>query len=999
MINSADSLNEKSRNLVSRNRPVALIANCCTLVGSSLASFLLDRGIQVIAIDDLCALEKRFISDLTKNKDFHLINQPLDNDEILEKISRLDLPRLDYGFFITDKSIPDVIVGRGIVNYIEIVKNVRVQNKEMETLHPGRPRLALVSSINLYAKSFPQFEKLLKEAEVKFAKGVKHYKLNGRIVRLAEVYGPGMILTGQSPLALMIEASINDKLNEVPTSLDFTERSLFVDDAVSLLAKSVLSGATSNKIYDGALLHPIRLSEIKQILAEPMWFEQGKAEITKLPAWPTPNLTKTIKELSWTPKTSIIKSLRETIAYFKEHQNQVPETKVDKKSYFKPDKSWSFAGTGFLPEDSQVESKPLKEAENSLKKPFDKQFKDYKRNTFFGKTKHLLGVAIIVSLIIYGLLWPVIYLGYQGFMIRTNLLQAKSNLESGDFQKSEQSIKNAQQGIESFQNLMANSKIVETIPGISDYYKRVGEIINLADQGVDGVAFATAGSKSLFETTKVISGESRDDPRQYYQASQKDLDFALDKLSKVSAGLTDQSLKQGMPGFINERIDDLKGRVDYYLNLVEQTKAASEILPKITGLEGKKSYLVLIQNNLELRPTGGFIGSYAKLDFENGRLIDIKVDDIYNLDGALQDVIAPPAELKSDLGVERLYLRDSNYEPDFPTSARQAAFFYKKEAGEAVHGVIALDLNASGNLLDAVGGLDLPEYEESVNGSNLFERVVSHAEVGFFPGSQAKRNYLTSLQNQMFNKIFYLSKQNWPAIIQAISKSLDQKHILVYLEDPVLFSGLASNNWSGVFPRQAEKKAGETNDFLAVIESNMGANKANYYLQRKYKLNTLFSKEGQVSHKLEITYKNTSPNNAFPAGRYKNRIKIYTPLGTKLNKAMLGETDITASFSSFSDYGRSGFSSLIEILAKEQKQLTLEYQLDESLNFSTDISNYKLEIFKQPGTLADSFDFILNYPINYKLAEKPSSGSSGIQEVKIQTDLLTDRVFQFKVTK
>src|SRR5690606_36797856 len=105
-------------------------------------------------------------------------------------------------------------------------------------------------------------------------------------------------------------------------------------------------------------------------------------------------------------------------------------------------------------------------------------------------------------------------------------------------------------------------------------------------------------------------------------------------------------------------------------------------------------------------------------------------------------------------------------------------------------------------------------YGESVNGANLFERVVSHAEVGFFPGSQAKKNYLTSLQNQMFNKIFYLSKQNWPAIIQAIARSLEQKHMLVYLEDPALFSSLASSNWSGVFPRQGERKEGETSDFL-----------------------------------------------------------------------------------------------------------------------------------------------------------------------------------------
>ncbi len=999
MIDSADSLIHKSRNLVSRNRPVALIVNCCTLVGSALAEFFLKKGVQVIAIDDLTSLDKKLINHLSKDKDFHSINAPVDDDQVIELISRLELPRLDYGFFITDKSVPEVIIGRGIINFIEIVSNIFGSKQDKENQPPGRPRLALVTSINLYAKSLPPFEKVLKEAEIKFAKGVKHYKLNGRIVRLAEVYGPGMFLNEQSPLAVLIEACLNDRLEDIPTSMEFTERSLFIDDAVTLLAKSVLSGATSNKIYDGALLHPIRLSEIKQILTEPMWFEQGKSEVSRLPAWPTPNLTKTIKELSWSPKTSIIKSLRETISYFKEHKEKVPELKKDKPSYFKSDKSWSFAGTGFLNgTDKESVGKPTEEVETK-KQSFDKDFSKHKRNSFFGKTKHLLGVVIISSLLIYGLIWPFLYLGYQGLMIRSNLLSAKTNLEAGEFEKSQQSIKQASHAVENFRSLISNSKILAIIPGINSYYQKADNLIALVDEGVTGVAYATSGSKYLFETTKVISGESREDPQQYYLDSQKDLDFASDKLSKVYAGLNSDDIKTGLPALLSDRVDDLKSRVEYYLNLVEQAKSASEIMPEITGLEGKRSYLVLIQNNLELRPTGGFIGSYAKLDFENGRLTDIKVDDVYNLDGGLKDVIAPPAELKSDLGVERLYLRDSNYEPDFPTSARQASFFYKKEAGETVHGVIALDLNASANLLDAVGGLDLPEYGESVNGANLFERVVSHAEVGFFPGSQAKKNYLTSLQNQMFNKIFYLSKQNWPAIIQAISKSLEQKHMLVYFEDPQLFSILASSNWSGVFPREAEKREGETSDFLSVIESNMGANKANYYLQRKYNLETLFSKEGKISHKLKITYKNTSPNNAFPAGRYKNRIKIYTPLGTKLTRAMLGDSDITSSFTTFSDYGRTGFSSLIEILAKEQKQLELEYELGDSLNFKDNFVNYKLEILKQPGTMADPFDFTLNYPINYKLAEKPLSGSSGVQEVKIQTDLLTDRVFQFRINR
>lgn len=999
MDETANTFKQNSRILISRNRPVAIIVNACTFLGSSLTNHLLQKGIQVLALDDLTVFDKKRLGEASRNKDFHLINIPLDNDEILEKFEELKLPRLDYGFFITDNNVPDIIIGKGIVNFIEIIKTVKEGFDETndKSSHGDRPRLAFVSSINLYGKNFNQHERILKEAEVKFAKGIKHFKLNGRVVRMAEIFGPAMSFESPSPLTVLIDASIAGKLDEIPTSVDFTERSLYIDDATSLLTKSVLSGATSNKIYDGALLHPIKLSDIKQILNDPMWFEEQKAEITKLPAWPTPNLVKTQKELSWSAKTPIMKALRETVAYFKEHQSELP-VREEKRISFSKDKSWSFAGSGFLKEEEEVKEiskKNSKEAEAG----FDKEYKREERNTFFGKTKRNVGFLIIAGLLIYGLVWPGVYLAYQGFNIRENLLASRASLEKGEFEQSQDSIKKAQAGIKVYQEVLDNSKILQKIPGVNNYYQKASQLVDLSQEAVEGVFYATRGSKALFETTKIISGESREDPRQYYQAAEVDLDFASEKLSRVYAGLGDQSLKQGMPEFLSGRMSELQDKMKFYLSLVQQTQAASQLMPKITGLEGKKSYLVLLQNNLELRPTGGFIGSYAKLDFDNGRLANIKVDDIYSLDGALKEVIAPPADLKSDLGIDRLYLRDSNYEPDFPTAARQASFFYKKEAGEQVHGVITLDLKASGNLLDAIGGLDLPEYGEAVNGSNLFERAISHAETGFFPGSQAKKNYLTSLQTQMFNKVFYLSKQNWPAIIGALSKSLEQKHMLVYLEDPALFSYLASSNWSGVFPRAGEVREGEISDFLGVIESNMGANKSNYYLQRKYNLASSFTKEGKIQHQLKITYKNTSPSQIFPAGIYKNRIKVYLPQGTKLTRALLGESDITSTFTAFTDYGRSGFSSLLEVMPKEQKQLTLEYELADSLNFKDNQALYKIEIFKQPGTMADPLDYVLTYPINFKLEEKPSDGKAGVQELKIATDMLVDRVFQFKIKK
>ena len=264
MEESADSRIDKTSNLVSRNRPVALIVNACTLLGSFLAKRLLEKSIQVVALDDFSIADKSRVESVSKDKDLHLVNLAIDHDTSVGRIQDLNLARLDYAFFISSQEIPDAILGQGVINFINVASLLKQEASGSEGRKLlDRPKLAFVSSINLYGRSLSTKDRVISESEEKFAKGVKHFKLNGRVVRLAELFGPGMELDSASPLSRLILAFLNDKLEDEKISLDFSERGLFIEDAALLVEKSVLSGATANKIYDVALLNPIRLSQIK----------------------------------------------------------------------------------------------------------------------------------------------------------------------------------------------------------------------------------------------------------------------------------------------------------------------------------------------------------------------------------------------------------------------------------------------------------------------------------------------------------------------------------------------------------------------------------------------------------------------------------------------------------------------------------------------------------------------------------------------------------------
>ena len=136
----------------------------------------------------------------------------------------------------------------------------------------------------------------------------------------------------------------------------------------------------------------------------------------------------------------------------------------------------------------------------------------------------------------------------------------------------------------------------------------------------------------------------------------------------------------------------------YLLTVLEDARATftyiDEFLtlyPNLAGYKEAKTYLVLLQNSNELRPTGGFIGSVGVIKFEDGILSDFRIDDVYTLDGQLKGHVDPPLPIRDLLGQEHWYLRDSNWSPDFKESAIRAAWFYQKEGGESVDGVIAIN--------------------------------------------------------------------------------------------------------------------------------------------------------------------------------------------------------------------------------------------------------------------------------------------------------------------
>ncbi|MBI4040160.1 DUF4012 domain-containing protein [Candidatus Daviesbacteria bacterium] len=958
---------------VSRNTPAALIVGAAGFIGSHLTDKLLEKGIQVVALDNLSSGRKENLSEATKSNRFHFINQSI------AQPLYLGIPRLDYAFFIVDTNQAAYDFLEQFEAFLNLVK-------------PFNTRVTLVSSVELYDRDKPGFSGL-REAEKKLAAFAKTSKANARIIRLAAVYGPRMHFRGDDPVVKLIQSAALGEVQKEDTALDFTTRSLFIEDVTGLLIKSILHGSTAHKIFDGALMHPVKVAEIKQILLDPIWHESRGFAPTELPPWPTPNLLKTQKQLHWQASTPIVSALKKTLLYFKDNPDLAKRSEPVNKFFTDNDQVQAIRRQ-LKEQVSELGAKPIfaaPEPKSSTPKTgkLGGRFKRIRANSTF-----LIGLGLII----FALVYPTLSLVAGALTVRDHLKNSSQALTQGNFDKAAQEASLAKGGVESIHEFFDSLSLMRSLGLFKSQFASVDELTNLLDQSVEATSQAILGTKGLFDSLKIITGQNQGDLKQIFAKSQLELSSADQGFSRVLARMSEPDFKSSVPGLVRDRVDDFTQRVKIYQQLVNRGQAVSMLLPEVVALDGKKDYLVILQNNFELRPGGGFIGSYAQITFDHGRLTNIKVDDVYNLDGGLKEHVEPPADIKSDLGQKDWFLRDANYESDFPTSARNAAWFYNKEAGVKVDGVVGLDLSAAQKLIDAVGSIYLADYSEQIDSGNLFPEAIKHAEASFFPGSQGKKNFLTALTTELFNKVFFLPKNNWPQIIQGMGESLDQKHTLVYLVDPTLFAYLNSQGWTGAIPRGVKDQPGERTEFLMLSEANLGANKANYYLERKLSLTDTLGKDGGVSHKLVVNYFNSSPSDVWPAGKYKNRLRIYLPVGTSISQVLWGETDITKQVGTFTDYGRAGYSLLVELQPKEQKNLVVTYQDGASLNFKDNQVKYKVVVVKQPGTDKDRLDYKLNYPLNYQL-QSAAGFESSAQELSLSTDLSHDRAFEVTFQK
>jgi len=288
-----------------------------------------------------------------------------------------------------------------------------------------------------------------------------------------------------------------------------------------------------------------------------------------------------------------------------------------------------------------------------------------------------------------------------------------------------------------------------------------------------------------------------------------------------------------LPGLLATPVSELQAGVA----LLAPTLRLGAYLPELLGVGQTRTYLVLAQNNHELRATGGFVTAIGRVTVADGKIIGLDFVDSYDplISRIDQGLPKAPPPVQKYMQIEIMLLRDVNWSPDFPTTAQLARTIYTQQTGYTVDGVIAVDLHAVEAFVSALEPLTLPGYDQALTSATVIKQITEMwaapiaGDASLAGGDQdwwkQRKDFIPLLAKAATGRIQQGTFDKL-RMVSAVEAALTERGLQLWLANPTIAQELAQLGWDGGLKPPA------AGDFLALVDSNFGYNKVNAVLER-----------------------------------------------------------------------------------------------------------------------------------------------------------------------
>ena len=309
----------------------------------------------------------------------------------------------------------------------------------------------------------------------------------------------------------------------------------------------------------------------------------------------------------------------------------------------------------------------------------------------------------------------------------------------------------------------------------------------------------------------------------------------------------------------------------------------------ILGVDAPRTFLVQTMDRAELRSTGGFTGQYGELQINSGRLAPFALKDISLVeyaDGSPTSGQLAPPQYRSWWPFANWGLRDSNLSADFPTSAKIAIDQYKHEVGHQVDGVILFTTFFMEHILEVIGPIQVPGYNETITAQNLEDRLHYYQldnagiskQVVIQPGIKStsdRKRFTSLLAHLLMDHVRHAPPDEILAIGRQALYDLKTKDLQVYVTNTQIENLLIQYGDAAQIDRST------THDGLYVVQTNISASKASQYVQTIIHDTVTLDATGGATHlmQLRLVYSQLGPVYGYDG--YRDYIRVYVPPNSK----------------------------------------------------------------------------------------------------------------------
>lgn len=981
--------------------PVSIIVHGGDYTGYLLSKTLLEQGSQVVIIDRYTSQSKQYFAELRKTGKVSFIDFK-GIKSFYEKIARID-----YLFYLLGEKLEKDTN----IDSKDFLQESGYLGLSLESAQKFKAKISLVTSLRLNrelsnrvnnektGKSTPYSPlELQRYAENYTAEFVDKSKGNVRILRLGTVIGKGITkVTDKTLDRLFNDATQKPQIEILGEGLEI-HNLIHETDATYGILKLTFDDSTKGEVISlcnkndyTTLSISYKLLEL-DVEAKAIKFTESEDEkyILQDLYIPAPNAS----QFSWKQNLSLEEAIIEQV-----------------KSYYeRSDKKWDLDSNINLKKKSNEDISNISKTKlgmvvQKILSPFKNIFnseKLFSEISYWGITK-FVGILILSILSIYYIISPILGISLGAYLISSQTEKLKQSFASFDFDSVSKDSVNIYTNLKRVENNISRLSWAFTLTNNRELYSDTTQILQGSGYALDSIQDLSVGLKPLGQYIKDFKpavGFGNDEVattveyREYLLAindNRYNLQEGIYKMS-LAQNLISTVNTKSFPTFLQENILKYKEFITEINDTVLPLEKVSEFLPDLLGVNERKRYVILLQNDGEIRGTGGWISSYGILSIEGGQIRELFVDDIYNAEGTIKvkgNTYRAPTSMIRALGDTPYSFSLVNWDPNLDTvMTNTEQFVYDLGKGNKIDGVITIDTVFLQKLLDKWGGIEVPGESEIITSSNLYSKIFEMHE-DFTPGSSRKATFLASLADRAVTKILSSDFNGYKEISDVISQSLEEKHLQATFKNTLAKAYFDKNNWDGNLDSK----------YLSApidIDWNWGGNKANLYIKKNHTLEINIKDENTIDYKYQIAIENNSTSNTYPEGEYLNYIRIFMPMDvTPLGISGLKDNK----YDVYNEGGYKIIGGWFNIPVGENKIFEVSYRLtntgNESFPLHKSDTHYSMDvdIYKQPGSRKDAYNINITYPDTWEIENSEGMTKIGNQ-LNRRFELATDENFK-----